>query len=393
VSDEQILPTQLAGEGTAFPPGAPWQPFAPLPTVWEAPLRFTGEGGEYFRIWLVNTLLTLLTLGVYSPWAKVRKARWFWRNTQLDGVAFQYHGEPLAILRGRLLALVLLAAYSLSGHLARAVSLTILAALGALAPWLFLKSQRFKLANTSWRGLRFGFDSTVGSAYSAVLPGVLLWLGLAAAGGAALEHPALVAAVGLAFAFSVPGLHARLKGYQHGHARFGNVRFELDRCTGAFYGLYLKAAAAMLAVGVAGGAVVGLSMATRLREATGGPPWPVLVAGYLLVFLGYLVVGPFFAARAQQIVWPRTHGGPIRFATRIAAWPLLKLVVRSVLLTVLTLGLYWPYAAVALARYRIECVSLRSSAPLEVVAAAVPADPAATVGEGAMDLFGLDIGL
>jgi len=37
---------------------------------------FTGRGSEYFRIWVVNVLLTLVTFGVYSAWAKVRKARY-----------------------------------------------------------------------------------------------------------------------------------------------------------------------------------------------------------------------------------------------------------------------------------------------------------------------------
>ena len=51
---------------------------------------FTGEGAEYFRIWVVNLLLTLLTLGVYSAWAKVRKQRWFWQHTRLDGHVFDF---------------------------------------------------------------------------------------------------------------------------------------------------------------------------------------------------------------------------------------------------------------------------------------------------------------
>ena len=46
---------------------------------------FTGSGREYFRIWIVNLLFTVLTLGIYSPWAKVRKAKYFWQNTRLDG--------------------------------------------------------------------------------------------------------------------------------------------------------------------------------------------------------------------------------------------------------------------------------------------------------------------
>jgi uncharacterized membrane protein YjgN (DUF898 family) len=28
--------------------------------------RFTGRGGEYFRIWIVNLCLSLITLGIYA---------------------------------------------------------------------------------------------------------------------------------------------------------------------------------------------------------------------------------------------------------------------------------------------------------------------------------------
>ena len=31
------------------------------------PLEFTGSGGEYFRVWIVNVLLGILTLGFYTP--------------------------------------------------------------------------------------------------------------------------------------------------------------------------------------------------------------------------------------------------------------------------------------------------------------------------------------
>src|SRR5262245_54813734 len=65
---------------------------------------FTGSGGEYFRIWIVNMLLSILTLGIYSAWAKVRRLRYFYGNTHLAGSAFEYHGRPIAILKGRLLA-------------------------------------------------------------------------------------------------------------------------------------------------------------------------------------------------------------------------------------------------------------------------------------------------
>ncbi|MET2872051.1 DUF898 family protein, partial [Exiguobacterium profundum] len=67
-------------------------PAAPQPLR----LRFIGSGSEYFRIWIVNLLLTIVTLGIYSAWAKVRTLQYFYRNTQLAGSSFDYHGSPIA---------------------------------------------------------------------------------------------------------------------------------------------------------------------------------------------------------------------------------------------------------------------------------------------------------
>ena len=36
------------------------------------PLEFTGSGGEYFRVWIVNLLLSIVTLGFYTPLARRR---------------------------------------------------------------------------------------------------------------------------------------------------------------------------------------------------------------------------------------------------------------------------------------------------------------------------------
>src|SRR5436305_11873488 len=44
------------------------------------PLSFTGSGSEYFRIWIVNALLSIITLGIYSAWAKVRTLQYFYRK-------------------------------------------------------------------------------------------------------------------------------------------------------------------------------------------------------------------------------------------------------------------------------------------------------------------------
>jgi uncharacterized membrane protein YjgN (DUF898 family) len=47
------------------------------------PIRFTGSFGGYFGRWALGWLLTLMTAGIYRPWAKIAEWRWMARNTQI----------------------------------------------------------------------------------------------------------------------------------------------------------------------------------------------------------------------------------------------------------------------------------------------------------------------
>jgi uncharacterized membrane protein YjgN (DUF898 family) len=123
------------------------------------PFVFTGTGSEYFRIWIVNLLLTILTFGIYSAWAKVRRLQYFYRNTWLNEVNFDYHGDPTAILKGRVLAVILLSVYNLSGGLSPILGLIFLIPLMLVMPVLLYKSLRFRAINSSYSGLRFGFSA------------------------------------------------------------------------------------------------------------------------------------------------------------------------------------------------------------------------------------------
>ena len=80
-------------------------PLEPGPPREEA-FAFTGSGSEYFRIWIVNLILSVVTLGIYSAWAKVRRLEYFYRHTRVAGASFDYHGRPLAILKGRIVAVL-----------------------------------------------------------------------------------------------------------------------------------------------------------------------------------------------------------------------------------------------------------------------------------------------
>ena len=76
------------------------------------PVEFTGKSGEYFKIWIVNVLFSILTLGIYSAWAKVRTNQYFHGHTSIGGHRFRYLAKPLQILKGRLIAVAVFIAYS-----------------------------------------------------------------------------------------------------------------------------------------------------------------------------------------------------------------------------------------------------------------------------------------
>lgn len=342
------------------------------------PFEFTGAGGEYFRIWIVNLTLTILTLGIYSAWAKVRRLQYFSRHTRVAGSVFDYHGSPVSILVGRIIALVLFTAWNLASSVPGPLMLGAAIMLGAVLPLLLRNSFRFRAHNTSYRGLRFSFRGSVAGAYITFLVFGLLTLGT--------------------FSLLAPMFHQRMKAYQHGNAWFGRTPFRFDATVPAFYGVYLLVGLAFVGIVVAtllafGGFAAGL-MAVG---GEGGKPSPAAVTAMagigILVFLAVsLVIGPLFNSRVGNLVWNHTRLGEHRFESRLKFWPLFVITFTNFLLVVVTLGLYMPWAAVRVARYRAQSMTLIPATPLDEFLADVSIDVSAT-GEETAEMFDFDIGL
>lgn len=364
----------------------------------EARLGFDGRGAEYFRIWVVHTFLTLLTLGLYSPWAKVRKMQWFARHTVLLDDRFNYHGEPWRILIGRVLALALLALWTWSFDLSVTLGFAVLALFCIVGPILFAGAQRFKLANTSWRGLRFGFEVPRREVYAVCVPLLLIWTSGTILG--ALDAPLKWLMAGtLLPLLALPLAHARLKAVQHGHARFGQHRFRFESAAVAFYEVYALALVLLIVAGVIGGLLaVFWAASQRPAGAASSAPsvhaWLGVAAAALLI---WMLTWPCFAARQQQVVWSRTQLGDLRFRGEMGAAALTKKVLGQSLLVLATAGLYWPFAAVAIARYRVQSLVVWSPEPFgsvrhEGTGAVAAGGSARAAGDGAADAFGLDLG-
>jgi uncharacterized membrane protein YjgN (DUF898 family) len=204
--------------------------------------RFEGSAGEYFKIWIVNLALTIVTLGVFSAWAKVRNRRYFLGNTILAGHSFDYHGDPLRILLGRVIALVLLLGYSLSANFGgpRVVAVWVVVFVVAL-PWLVKSSLRFNARNTSYRNVRFDFHGGYGGAFWAFVAWPVFTL--------------------LSLLTLLPLAHRARDYYNINNHSFGGKDFQAEISGGALYAIYLQG------LGMIAGAIViaGLVIAARAR--------------------------------------------------------------------------------------------------------------------------------
>jgi uncharacterized membrane protein YjgN (DUF898 family) len=374
-------------------------------------IQFTGSGSEYFRIWIVNLLLMVVTFGIYYPWAKVRKLRYFYGNTVVAGYPLDFHGNPRRMLRGFLLVSVLMVLYSVAGRISPNSGGIAMLILMAIWPALMRSSMQFRLANTSWRGLRFAFTGSLKDAYMVVLmpllaAGALIVLGIIAM--AFLPKNAVLVAPFVYGVLWVIGMMAlspyawwRLKSYQHKHYALGQLQTNFKASYRQMLGVFVKSGLIGLGGLLAGAITVGLMMTAtgmtmsdmsdkKAAAAIFGMAMPVLFGVFILAQLAQV---PYFTSRMQNLVWTQTGNRQVRFKSHLALRPLMWVTLKNWVLTLLTLGFYAPFASVAMARTKLEAIVIHSRQDPDTLVAQARQGGQDAVGDLAADLIGIDVGI
>jgi len=327
-------------------------------------IAFHASGSEYFRIWIVNLLLTIATLGIYSAWAKVRRNQYMYACTELAGASFEYHGKPMPILKGRIVALVLFGGYNLAFQFSLAAGFCMMALLAAVMPWLVWNSLKFRLFYTSYRGIRFGFDGTLKAAYFHFLLLPILYV--------------------LSLMLALPFVHQRIKRFQHTESRYGAQHFCFDASVGSFYKRY----AILVGLGIGAG-VLSAALGALLTALIGRVG--VLVA----VFVGYVfmfLLVPVFLNMIQNLIWNHTSLGPHRFSSAMQWTAVAWISLTNILAIVCTLGLFTPFAVVRWQRYHLESIALLPDGSLDDFMAGA-GDGVSATGVGATDMMDFDLSM
>jgi len=180
-------------------------------------LRFTGSGSDYFAVLIINWILTVITFGIYYPWARARTLSFIFGNTELDGSRFVFHGTGKQMFVGFIKAVVvfiLIYGVYFWGKLSNSIMLSgiglfiLLVGLMILVPIAVHGGLRYRLAKTSWRNIHFGYRGDRMELLKIFIPGIIISYLTAGIYGSWLKSD--------------------LRKYIIGNIRFGNIKFNYN---------------------------------------------------------------------------------------------------------------------------------------------------------------------
>lgn len=350
--------------------------------------EFTGKGTEYFKIWIVNIALTIVTLGIYSAWAKVRNKQYFYGNTLFEGSSFEYTAQPIAILKGRILAVMLIAIYYGINYFLSSTSsvvgfsdeqiifyfITAIIIIGIL-PWVIIKALQFNARHSRYRNISFGFEGKYWGAFKTFI----LW-----------------PIVSVLLFFLAPFAWHRKNKFFVSNSRYGTTKFEFSATVGNYYVLFGK----LFLLGiVSAGIVGGLSSLVFSSDLEGDIPSASLITGLIVTgvayFAIYLITIAYYKVGTNNLLYNNSLLKEHSLSGNYGLGSYFVLLVTNTLGIVFTLGLFIPWAMVRAAKYHAVHTQFIASENLDSFIAG-EVQNVGTFSEGLADahsLFDIDVGI
>lgn len=349
-------------------------PRLPRGEIQTQPVSFAGVGHEYAWMWFQHVLAMVLTLGLYGPWAHVRTQRYFLRRTVVAGAALDYHATPTGLLPRYVLILGLVAGVLGAWSGSRLAGMLALSMAMAVVPLLVWVSLTHRAAHTSWAQRRLRFDGACQGVYRA-LSGALAaaclvaWALMAVV---AWHRPAGWFAWGVIAALwgmAAPAFVWSYLQFRQHHVVLGPVRLfwrgQRDDVIMLFIKTLAWAATVLSLLAGIGAMVLAAVLAARGRVSTLSLSLGLAGVGAAVL----LAVVPYAQARMQSLVWSQTGNRYLRFHSQLPVGLYVRAFLRQAVVVVLTAGLYWPWAVVALRKLRTESLLVHTRIDADVLRA------------------------
>ncbi len=328
---------------------------------------FSGAGSEYFKIWITNLFLTIITLTLYAPWAKVRRLRYFYANTSLKNRRFDFVGVPMRIFIGRLIALGLYGAFIITSQLAAELQVILFFVVMVFIPWLFRSSFRFMARNSKYKNSRFYFSASMGHSYWVFFCCAIMTI--------------------FSFGMLYPVALLWYKRYQFNHLYIGQLPFKLKAEAGDFFVAILLPTLAFTGLMLVAAAIAGLIF---LVYSTAAAINMAMVLGIIAYFLAIFYLGPLIQGYVFKATWSNIVIGSSQMQTTCNPWKFAWIKLTNMMAMIFSLGLLYAWAQVRIYRYKVESLSITFHDDPAMLMNMAQQDVSA-VGEELADIFDIDI--
>jgi len=377
--------------------------------------EFTGRAGEYFGIWIVNIILTILTLGIYSAWAKVRTHQYFYGNTLLEGSAFQYLAKPMQILKSRLIAAAIFSVYYSISNIYPVLGMGLLIFIFLLVPAIVVLSMSFRMRNTAHRNVTFDFDRNFKRAYLIFAgPIIAITLLFIAAIFTEISNAELITeaeqlkedpsstmpfamlGVMLLFIFTFPLWEYLQTQFLVDHTKYGTSPFKLKARASTFYKFYIMAIITFIATGALFGMLVAavLTLGFSFDVEENPALMSMIIAG--CIFPIYLWMFTYIQTKKANLIYNQTLLDPessaSTFESKLTVTYMFFLYLTNTLAIILSFGLLIPWTMIRTARYRAKTITLLSQISLDSFAADQQKKVGA-FGEEFGEMFDIEVGI
>jgi uncharacterized membrane protein YjgN (DUF898 family) len=177
-------------------------------------IKYDGKSIEFALIFFKNLLLTLFTLGLYYPWAKVAVLNYHYKSSELNEYRFQFDGTGKEVFKGFIkiyAPIILLYAFILYGSQTQNdtflfISLAVFYLfLILIIPFAIHGCVRYYATKSSWRGIYFKYLGSRSEFFWMCLKGISLTI--------------------LTLGIYSSWFQVDLRKYLFSHIRFGNLSF------------------------------------------------------------------------------------------------------------------------------------------------------------------------
>lgn len=292
---------------------------------------FRGNAMDYFKIWITNLFLTIITCSLYAPWAKVRRLQYFYGNTYLNRHNFSFTALPTRILVGRLIAMGLFLIIALISNFAPEYSFIGTLLLFALAPWLIRSTMRFRARNSKYGNIRFVFSADLIKSYGILIAcGILLFFTL-----------------GLAYPIAL----LLFKRYQFKNLKVGHLKFNLKATIWDFY----KAVLVPIIFAVFVLFAVIIFLFTSLSSLSQDTISIFFFSTYIIIFA---FIMPLINAYLFRATWNNVSIGKNKMQTSIKPFTYAWIQLSNYIAIIFSFGLLFAWAKVRMYSYQMENLSV-----------------------------------